>query len=281
MYPDPVPHRQVHHELLRGDDGACLHLRRVHRPLAVQEAGGHGPTSSTTCSSPPSSAGCLGAKIHYLILHPSEWPGNLLSGGGPGLVRRAVRRHHRCGDRHLAVQAEAGGDHGRRGHRRRPWATRSGAWAASSAATTTGSPRISPGACPSPTGCPPTTVKVHPTQLYEIAASLVIFALLVWVISPRFKREGPLMFVYAASAGVERFLVEFVRDEQRPVALGITSAAVHRHRHDRGRGHRRHWYFATRGRLRPRSTRPPAGRRSRRQGRCPAEGRRTAAAAKK
>jgi prolipoprotein diacylglyceryltransferase len=26
--------------------------------------------------------GLLGAKIHYLILHPSEWPGNLLSGGG-------------------------------------------------------------------------------------------------------------------------------------------------------------------------------------------------------
>lgn len=26
--------------------------------------------------------GLLGAKIHYLIIHPSEWPGNLLSGGG-------------------------------------------------------------------------------------------------------------------------------------------------------------------------------------------------------
>src|SRR5665647_158818 len=26
--------------------------------------------------------GLLGAKIHYLILHPSEWPRNLLSGGG-------------------------------------------------------------------------------------------------------------------------------------------------------------------------------------------------------
>jgi phosphatidylglycerol:prolipoprotein diacylglycerol transferase len=100
-----------------------------------------------------------------------------------------------------------------------------------------------------PKGLPPTTVKVHPTQLYEIIASLVIFALLVWVIAPRFKREGPLMFVYAILAGIERFLVEFVRTND-PVLLGLTQqqwiaigmiivGAVFT------------WYFATRGRLRP------------------------------
>ncbi len=72
-----------------------------------------------------------------------------------------------------------------------------------------------------PKGLPPTTVPVHPTQLYESAASLVIFALLVWVISPRFTREGPLIFAYAVLAGIERFLVEFIRTNE-PVALGLT-----------------------------------------------------------
>jgi hypothetical protein len=66
-----------------------------------------------------------------------------------------------------------------------------------------------------PNGLPPTTVRVHPTQLYEAAASLVIFALLVWVIAPRFKREGPLMFAYAVLAGVERFLPAWYASVQR------------------------------------------------------------------
>ena len=72
--------------------------------------------------------------------------------------------------------------------------------------TTTGSPQAYPGASLSPNGLPPTTERVHPTQLYEIAGSLVIFALLTWVFSPRFKREGPLIFVYAVLAGIARLL---------------------------------------------------------------------------
>jgi phosphatidylglycerol:prolipoprotein diacylglycerol transferase len=72
-----------------------------------------------------------------------------------------------------------------------------------------------------PKGLPATTVDVHPTQLYETAASLVIFVLIVWVISPRFKREGGLIFVYLLLAGAERFLVEFIRTNT-PLALGLT-----------------------------------------------------------
>ena len=100
-----------------------------------------------------------------------------------------------------------------------------------------------------PKGSPPTTVPVHPTQLYEVLASLVIFALLLWVFSPRFKREGPLIFVYAILAGIERFLVEFVRTNE-PVALGLTQqqwisiALVIV-------GIAGTWWFGTRGRLRP------------------------------
>ena len=193
--------------------------------------------------------GLLGAKIHYLILHPSEWPGNLLSGGGlvwfGGLfgaiigvviVTRAVQaeRLARVMDAG-AIAVSVGYAVGRMGCFLR--------------GDDYGVPTDLPWGIAFPEGLPPTTVRVHPTQLYEIAASLVIFALLVWVISPRFKREGPLIFVYAILAGIERFLVEFIRTNE-PVLLGLTQqqwiaigmivvGVVFT------------WYFATRGRLRP------------------------------
>ena len=72
-----------------------------------------------------------------------------------------------------------------------------------------------------PKGSPPIDVPVHPTQLYEILGSLVIFALLWWVIQPHVKREGVMFFVYLILAGIERFLVEFVRTNPA-VALGLT-----------------------------------------------------------
>ena len=193
--------------------------------------------------------GLLGAKIHYLILHPSEWPGNLLSGGGLvwfgglfgaiiGVVIVTVffskERLTRVMDAG-AIAVSVGYAVGRMGCFLR--------------GDDYGVPTSLPWGMSFPKGLPPTTVRVHPTQLYEIAASLVIFALLVWVISPRFKREGPLIFVYAILAGIERFLVEFVRTN-KPVLLGLTQqqwiaigmmvvGVVFT------------WYFATRGRLRP------------------------------
>jgi prolipoprotein diacylglyceryltransferase len=77
----------------------------------------------------------------------------------------------------------------------------------------------------------------------------VIFALLVWVISPRFKREGPLIFAYLTLAGIERFLVEFVRTNEA-VFLGLTqqqwiAVALF------VIGIVGMWYFETYGRLRP------------------------------
>ena len=84
-----------------------------------------------------------------------------------------------------------------------------------------GKPTSLPWGMSFPQGAPPTTVRVHPTQLYEIGATLVIFCILYWLVSPRMKREGSLMFAYAILAGVERFLVEFIRTN-KPVALGLT-----------------------------------------------------------
>jgi phosphatidylglycerol---prolipoprotein diacylglyceryl transferase len=57
---------------------------------------------------------------------------------------------------------------------------------------------------------PLTVLAVHPTQLYEVAAMLLAFAVL-WVLRKRGKPVGWLFGVYLVFAGVERFLVEILR----------------------------------------------------------------------
>jgi phosphatidylglycerol---prolipoprotein diacylglyceryl transferase len=73
-----------------------------------------------------------------------------------------------------------------------------------------------------PQGLPPTTVAVHPTQLYE-AMALVPLAWLLF----RWRRQGrPDTFVlgaYLVLAGTIRFLIEFVRVNVR--VLGIFTVA--------------------------------------------------------
>ncbi len=60
-------------------------------------------------------------------------------------------------------------------------------------------------------GVDPTTVlAVHPTQLYEVASMLVVFAVL-WVLRKKGRPVGWLFGVYLVFAGIERFLVEIVR----------------------------------------------------------------------
>jgi len=53
-------------------------------------------------------------------------------------------------------------------------------------------------------------VPVHPTQLYEVGLSLLIFTLL-WSIRKHHYRPGWLFMLWLALAGGERFLVEFFR----------------------------------------------------------------------
>ena len=192
--------------------------------------------------------GLLGAKIHYLIIHPDAWPGNLLSGGGlvwfGGLFGAivAVVIVTRLSKERLAAVMDSGAPAVAVGYA----VGRMGCFLRGD---DYGVPTDLPWGIAFPEGLPPTTVPVHPTQLYEIGASLVIFALLVWVISPRFKREGPLIFAYLLLAGIERFLVEFVRTNEA-VALGLTQqqwisvALVFI-------GIGGMWYFEKHGRLRP------------------------------
>lgn len=64
---------------------------------------------------------------------------------------------------------------------------------------------------------------VHPTQLYEVAMMLIIFAI-VWRLRKRFTVPGTLWFVWLALAGVERFIVEIFRAKDDRL-LGVFSVA--------------------------------------------------------
>jgi phosphatidylglycerol---prolipoprotein diacylglyceryl transferase len=57
---------------------------------------------------------------------------------------------------------------------------------------------------------PSTVLTVHPTQLYEVAAMLLVFAIL-WSLRRSGKPVGWLFGWYLVLAGIERFLVEIVR----------------------------------------------------------------------
>ena len=85
-----------------------------------------------------------------------------------------------------------------------------------------GRPSQLPWAVAFPQGLPPTTVAVHPTQLYE-AAALVPLAWLLF----RWRRQGRpdacVLGGYLMLAGAIRFFIEFVRVDVR--VLGIFSVA--------------------------------------------------------
>ncbi len=70
-----------------------------------------------------------------------------------------------------------------------------------------------------PNGTVPTTEEVHPTPVYESIAMFIVAALL-WRWRHRW-RPGTLFALYLFLAGLERFLVEFVRRNDE-VLLGLT-----------------------------------------------------------
>jgi phosphatidylglycerol:prolipoprotein diacylglycerol transferase len=74
---------------------------------------------------------------------------------------------------------------------------------------------------------PDTVLAVHPTQLYEIAAMLVVFAIL-WRWRTRLLGAGWLFGAYLVFAGVERFAVEFLRakDDRIPLLHGFSVAQL-------------------------------------------------------
>lgn len=79
-----------------------------------------------------------------------------------------------------------------------------------------GRPSNLPWAVAFPRGLPPTTMRVHPTQLYEMAALFVVGWLLI-----RWRRRGVADAIvlgrYLVLAGAIRFAIEFIRVNERIV----------------------------------------------------------------
>ena len=86
-----------------------------------------------------------------------------------------------------------------------------------------GKPWNGPWAMSYPDGTVPTNRTVHPTPIYETLA-MGIGAWALWSLRDRF-RPGILFALYLVYAGAERFLVEFIRRNDR-VALGLTTAQL-------------------------------------------------------
>jgi phosphatidylglycerol:prolipoprotein diacylglycerol transferase len=86
-----------------------------------------------------------------------------------------------------------------------------------------GKPWDGPWAMAYPDGVVPTDDKVHPTPIYEtLTMGLLAFAL--WQLRDRV-RTGALFALYLVGAGMERFLVEFLRRNPDAVA-GLTTAQL-------------------------------------------------------
>lgn len=166
--------------------------------------------------------GIVGSKVHYLLVHPEQWRTAAFSGSGliwyggmlGGGLAVWLLAHFSPVRTALLADAIAPG--------------LAAAYAVGRVGCLLngddyGVPSTLPWAMSFPKGSPPTTQLVHPTQIYEILGSLVILVLLLWVLGPRLRNSGSLFWSYLGLAGIERFLVEFVRTNT-PVALGLTQA---------------------------------------------------------
>jgi phosphatidylglycerol:prolipoprotein diacylglycerol transferase len=74
---------------------------------------------------------------------------------------------------------------------------------------------------------PSTVVSVYPTQLLEVALGLAMFGIL-WRMRDHKHAEGWLFGVYCVLAGLERFIVEFLRakDDRFSWAFGLSMAQL-------------------------------------------------------
>ena len=68
----------------------------------------------------------------------------------------------------------------------------------------------------------PTDTHLHPTQLYESFAMLLVFLFLLWL-HKRKRFSGQVILAYALIYSIIRFAIEFVRDDPRGDVFGLTS----------------------------------------------------------
>lgn len=68
----------------------------------------------------------------------------------------------------------------------------------------------------------PTDIYLHPTQLYESFAMLIVFVFLLWLHKHR-RFSGQVILFYALLYSVIRFGIEFLRDDPRGDVFGLTT----------------------------------------------------------
>jgi phosphatidylglycerol:prolipoprotein diacylglycerol transferase len=68
----------------------------------------------------------------------------------------------------------------------------------------------------------PVGIKLHPTQLYESFAMLIVFFFLLWLHRHR-RFSGQVILAYAILYAGIRFAIEFLRDDPRGDLLGLTT----------------------------------------------------------
>jgi len=90
-----------------------------------------------------------------------------------------------------------------------------------------GSPTDLPWAITYPLSCPiaPGGIPLHPAPVYEIILNLMIFGVIL-LIRKRVKVKGAIMSVYLIGYSIQRFIVEFFRDDYETVFLNLTVAQL-------------------------------------------------------
>ena len=81
------------------------------------------------------------------------------------------------------------------------------------------------GITPPPGAAPGTVLSVYPTQLMEVAMGFIMFYVL-WRLRDHKHAEGWLFGVYMVLAGIERFLVEFLRAKDDRFAGPLSTAQM-------------------------------------------------------
>src|SRR5262249_31318668 len=87
-----------------------------------------------------------------------------------------------------------------------------------------GIPSNLPWAMAYPNGTVPTFERVHPTPIYEMILIAAIF-LVLRLLKKRKMKDGVLFSIFLILAGIERFLIEFIRLNPKIVA-GLTEAQI-------------------------------------------------------
>ncbi|MCA9667547.1 MAG: prolipoprotein diacylglyceryl transferase [Myxococcales bacterium] len=67
---------------------------------------------------------------------------------------------------------------------------------------------------------------VHPTQLYSAVANLAIFVVCYFVVRPRKRRDGQVLWTFVALYAVSRFAIEFLRADPRGALLGLSTSQL-------------------------------------------------------